>query len=57
LDRSSELRVLRCVECGKETTGTTLDWRAYLTLDDEVCVYCRDCAEREFGARGEKRKE
>ena len=48
--------MLRCVECGKETMGSTLDWRANLTVDDEVCVYCPDCAEREFGARGERPK-
>jgi hypothetical protein len=24
-------------------------WRAYLSGDDEVLVYCPECAEREFG--------
>jgi hypothetical protein len=24
-------------------------FRAYLTIDDEVVIYCPDCAEREFG--------
>jgi hypothetical protein len=34
---------------------TLLSWefkrhfRVYLTIDDEVAVQCRDCAEREFG--------
>jgi len=32
--------------------GAALDWRAYLTLADEVYVYCPDCAEREFGGAG-----
>ena len=45
--------MLRCVECGRETVGSTLNWRPYLTVNDEVCVYCPDCAEPEFGARGE----
>jgi hypothetical protein len=26
-------------------------WRAFLTIDDEVGVYCPECAEREFGPR------
>ena len=25
--------------------GSTLDWRAHLTVDDEVCVYCPDWAD------------
>jgi hypothetical protein len=25
-------------------------WKARLTVDDEVVVYCPDCDEREFGA-------
>ncbi|HWN20681.1 MAG TPA: hypothetical protein VNP93_01805 [Gaiellaceae bacterium] len=49
--------MLRCVECGKDMMGAALDWRAYLTLDDEVYVYCPDCGEREFGARGENGKQ
>jgi RimJ/RimL family protein N-acetyltransferase len=32
--------MLRYVECGRETVGSTLDWRPYLTVDDEVCVFC-----------------
>jgi hypothetical protein len=40
---------LRCVECG--TTSTTgKRWRAYLTVDNAVAVYCPRCAVREFGA-------
>ena len=41
--------MLRCVECGKETTDTGIDWRAYLTDNDEVRVYCPACAQQEFG--------
>jgi hypothetical protein len=25
-------------------------WRIYLSSDDDLVVYCRECAEREFGA-------
>lgn len=25
-------------------------WPAYLTVDDELAVYCPECTEREFGA-------
>jgi DNA-directed RNA polymerase subunit RPC12/RpoP len=42
--------MLRCVECGKEATDSAIEWRGYLTDDDEVAIYCPDCAEREFGA-------
>jgi len=24
-------------------------WKAYLTFDSEVVIYCPECAEREFG--------
>jgi hypothetical protein len=24
-------------------------WRAYLSYDNQVGIYCPDCAEREFG--------
>jgi hypothetical protein len=30
-------------------TGDAAGWRAYLGVDDEVAIYCPDCAEREFG--------
>jgi hypothetical protein len=48
--------MLRCEECGKETTSEVRahGWRAYLTVADEgkpeeVVVLCPDCAKREFG--------
>jgi hypothetical protein len=49
--RSSSGRRLRnvCVECGRERREGERGWRAYLTVDDEVAVYCPSCAEREFG--------
>jgi hypothetical protein len=27
-------------------------WTAYLTIDDEVAVYCPACAAKEFGLTG-----
>jgi hypothetical protein len=40
---------LECVECGtRDERGR--DWRAYVTSDDDLLVYCDICAEREFGA-------
>jgi hypothetical protein len=40
--------VLFVLECG-ERDARGIGWRAYLDGDDEVYVYCADCAEREFG--------
>ena len=43
------LNVLRCEECGVVSIDAAVGWRAYLTVDDEVAVYCPDCAAVEFG--------
>ena len=48
---------MRCLECSRKSAGAAAHWRAYLREDPEdeedgvveVAVYCRDCAEREFG--------
>ena len=40
-------RDLRCEECRREPLDDER-FRAYLTIDDEIAVYCPDCAEREF---------
>lgn len=40
---------LECVECGVVSEGSARDWRAFLTIDDEVATYCPDCAREEFG--------
>jgi hypothetical protein len=46
---------LECVECGKEAGEIAPGWQAYLVGDpdieddEEVVVYCPDCARREFG--------
>jgi hypothetical protein len=48
--------VLVCAECGVAGDGGMRGWRAYRAddLEDdedvpEVLIFCRDCAEREFG--------
>jgi hypothetical protein len=49
---------LLCVECGRESDGLGLGWRAYLVgaaatesenADDKLAVVCPDCARGEFG--------
>lgn len=42
-------RALICEECGLESEGSARDWRALLTVDKQVALYCSQCAEREFG--------
>jgi hypothetical protein len=44
---------LRCEECHREPREDER-FRAYLTIDDEVAVYCPECAEREFSGKGER---
>ena len=39
---------IACVECGREPREGER-FPAYLTTDDELAIYCPDCAEREFG--------
>jgi hypothetical protein len=45
---------LTCAECGVESTGVALGWRAYFHRDvetndpPEVLVFCPDCDKREF---------
>lgn len=47
--RSDATLVLECVECGEISEGSARGWRALLTVDDEIAVYCGDCAAEEFG--------
>jgi translation initiation factor 2 gamma subunit (eIF-2gamma) len=44
---------LQCVECGRASRENERGWAARLTYDDEVVVYCPECDELEFGARGD----
>ncbi len=51
-NRGLGIRPLRlvCVACEDVARGQAWGWRAYLDADDDVAIYCGDCAEREFGA-------
>jgi hypothetical protein len=39
---------LTCAECDTAAADDASRWRAYLTDDEEVAVYCPDCARLEF---------
>jgi hypothetical protein len=48
--------IIRCVECGTESDELAVGWRAHLARDldqgeneQEVVLFCPDCARREFG--------
>ena len=50
---------LVCAECGRlpredeeRSRRVAREWRAYRDVDDELPVFCRECAEREFGSGG-----
>jgi hypothetical protein len=39
-------------ECGRQPRddeNAAEEWRAYLDTDDDLPVFCPECAEREFG--------
>jgi hypothetical protein len=41
--------ILRCSECGAVWLPADEErWRAYIDCDDEIQVFCPDCAVREF---------
>jgi hypothetical protein len=40
--------VLECIECGGRSDDGH-GWKAYLYDGRDVCIYCSECAEREFG--------
>jgi hypothetical protein len=39
-----------CVECSRPWLDPDERWRSYLDHEDELRLFCPDCAEREFGA-------
>ena len=41
---------IECVECGLVALRYVHGWRAYLTVDDEVAIYCPEHADAEFGS-------
>jgi hypothetical protein len=45
---AADSETLSCVECGREPRGDQR-FKAYLTVDNEIPIYCPECAEREFG--------
>jgi hypothetical protein len=43
---------LVCAECSRrprDDENPADEWRAYRDVDDDLPVFCPDCAEREFG--------
>jgi hypothetical protein len=41
-----------CAECGRQPRddeNPADEWRACLDVDDDLPVFCPECAEREFG--------
>jgi hypothetical protein len=40
---------LTCSACPRVARGHAIGWRAYLTDDDDVAIYCPACAARAFG--------
>lgn len=47
-DPAETLAAIRCVECARVREGNEV-WRVYFLDVAEACLYCPDCAEREFG--------
>jgi hypothetical protein len=43
-------RDLTCVECSETSSGDTAHWKAYLTSDNQVAIFCPDCAAFELEA-------
>ena len=46
---------LVCAECGRaplKDENAADEWRAYRDVDDELPVFCPECAERKFGSGG-----
>jgi hypothetical protein len=41
--------IAACLECGVELAAESPDLRVELTDDDQLCVYCEQCWQREFG--------
>jgi hypothetical protein len=35
--------------CAADDENAAEKWRAYLDVDDDLPVFCPECAEREFG--------
>jgi DNA-directed RNA polymerase subunit RPC12/RpoP len=51
----AETTTLSCAECGRQPRddeNSPDEWRAYLDINDDLPVFCPDCAAREFGIGG-----
>jgi len=42
---------LICAECGCVSDPTAVGWRGYYDTEDELVLFCRECAERVFGIK------
>lgn len=47
-EEEQRVAALVCLECGDESDDAA-GWRAYRD-EDELLIYCSDCAAREFGS-------
>jgi len=41
---------LTCVECCCVSDPAAAGWRGYYDTEDELVLFCRDCAQRVFGS-------
>src|SRR5437899_811114 len=48
VEKPSEPTRLVCANCATEADEHAGGWRAYLHIEDEMQVFCPECAEREF---------
>lgn len=39
---------LVCLECSEESDERAYGWKAYLTIENEIAIYCAWCAASEF---------
>jgi hypothetical protein len=42
---------LTCAECGCVSDSEAAGWRGYYGTEDELVLFCSECAEREFGLK------
>ena len=51
-DRGEPSPRLVCSACGRHADATAEGWRSYLSVDDQLAVYCPDCAADTFDGPG-----
>jgi len=42
---------LVCAECDCESDPVAVGWRGYYDTEDNLVLFCRECAERAFGIK------